>query len=131
MNYIIEMLDSIADSLEHSGLLKEAMDIDVLSNTLESSYFDHYRDKIDEYLNKAIKNPSMSLVLLESIINEGLPLDNKKFCDNFSIAYRILRSGRNDVIHAYKDAKEFIEKALRYYTPAKKEKTHNYTYFNS
>lgn len=36
MSSIVEMLDKVANSLEDKGLIKEAMEIDVLSNTLEA-----------------------------------------------------------------------------------------------
>ena len=37
MNKISSMLDKVAGSLESKGLLKEAEELDVISNTIESS----------------------------------------------------------------------------------------------
>jgi 5'(3')-deoxyribonucleotidase len=45
MNTITEKLDSIANTLEFKGLIKEAAEIDVISNTLEAGELPHTKDR--------------------------------------------------------------------------------------
>lgn len=121
---IIKELDRIAGLVEGAGLIKDALCIDILSNTLEAIAKD---DPIIRYFNIALKVPKNSLLALEAINNTNLLKSNT----NFNIAYNILRGGCDNLPWAHKDAKIFIQEALNEYTNKVNPQKRPYTYFNS
>ena len=72
INKISSLLDSIANRLEDAGLYKEAYDIDVLSNTIDTEY-----DRIEKQLEDAYRRhaPQSQIDHLETelakYVNEG------------------------------------------------------------
>lgn len=55
MNVLIKKLDSIASSIEGKGLLKEAHDLDIISNTIEKLAYNDFEDMVEDF-SKEIKN---------------------------------------------------------------------------
>lgn len=61
------LIDSVADRLESMGLLKEALELDVISNTIESNY-----DTIEKQLDEAYKRhaPQSEIDRLETELSK-------------------------------------------------------------
>lgn len=55
MKNLIDQLDKISSSLEDQGLIKEAEEIDIISNTLEKLAFELKRDPAFKNLQKAME----------------------------------------------------------------------------
>lgn len=68
MKHIIEKLDNLATKLENKGLMKEASDIDVISNTIEKLSYSVERDKAYINMGNAVQ-----------AINQGRPQNAKGF----------------------------------------------------
>jgi hypothetical protein len=78
MNTLTIKLDDIANSLERKGLLKEAQDIDIISNTIEKLAYNEFEDMVDDfskdikkvlpvYMPKDIRHGYQKMSLLETL----------------------------------------------------------------
>lgn len=68
MKHLIEKLDNLATNLETKGLMKEASDIDMISNTMEKLSYAVKRDKAYINMGNAIQ-----------ALNQGRPQNAKGF----------------------------------------------------
>lgn len=94
MSILTEALDKVANSLENQGLLREAEEIDIISNTLEAyekeARFDIRMSPIVMGFNKILKNP-------------GTMADVFKFIDRSQIYQRMMNLGDNNIDKSFSD----------------------------
>lgn len=103
MSILIDTLDKVANSLEGQGLLREAEELDVISNTIEAlekeARFDIRMSPIVIGLNKILKNPATAAEVFS-------------FIDRSQIFQRMMNLGDNNIdkaFSAYEMAKQLFE----------------------
>ena len=103
MSILTDTLDKVANSLEGQGLLKEAEELDVISNTIEAlekeARFDIRMSPIVLGLQKILKNPATASEVFS-------------FIDRSQIFQRMMNLGDNNIdkaYSAYEMAKQLFE----------------------
>ena len=120
---IAQEIDKVAEILEKKGLTKEAMDLDIIANTLEKLAFDITKTPVYKQISQALKfikqgnNPSGILTNLKGNIIAGLFSVEKK-TDPAIKAFIVLLDksieslDKNDGV----STKKHLEEALVQYT---------------
>lgn len=103
MSILTDTLDKVANSLEGQGLLREAEELDVISNTIEAlekeARFDIRMSPIVVGLQKILKNPDAAAEVFS-------------FIDRSQIFQRMMNLGDNNIdkaYSAYEMAKQLFE----------------------
>lgn len=74
MENIVKKLDSIATKLENQGLMKEALDLDIVSNTIEKMAIDVDKNQWTQILDTAVNIArSGNVKAVRDILNKGMP----------------------------------------------------------
>jgi hypothetical protein len=133
MSELSKKLDKIANNLESKGLIKEAQELDIISNTIEAfekAAWDAYESPVGKVLREAIEaifanNIPQALNFLkqkgkinkEMIYNsyKDIPISNgtfpaRWFSDSYDSAIQLLQQNKTE------DAKTAIRDAMRFLT---------------
>lgn len=103
MSMLTDTLDKVANSLEGQGLLREAEEIDVISNTIEAlekeARFDIRMSPIVTGFNRILRNPALAAEVFDLIDRSQIFLRMKNLGDN----------NINKAFSIYEKAKQILE----------------------